>query len=160
MKGVNLGRYNNPKMAFSHYPSWRWWWKNQQPSLNFPILPYRRNQRLVQVPCSLVLQRMNCYPSAIGTRCPKLCCACTWRDRLLRHRVMWELKDKHSFSRYDVSSNLSQFCVGALSKSLNCAPRRDTVHSYCLSSPGDVTVYQLTVRLIWHKAGGGNLVTN
>ena len=87
-------------------------------SLNFLILPYRRNQRLVQVPCILVMQRMNCYQSATGTRCPKLCCACTWRDRLLRHRVMWELKDKHSFSRYDVSSNLSQFCVGTLSKSL------------------------------------------
>ena len=120
--------------------------KIKQPSLNFPILPYRRNQRLEQVPCSLVIQRMNCYLNATGTRCPKLCCACTWRDRLLRHTVMWGLKDKHSFSRYDVSSNLSQFCVGALSKSLNCAPRRDTVHSYCLSSPGDVTVYQLTVR--------------
>ena len=115
-------------------------------SLNFLILPYRRNQRLVLVPYILVMQRMNCYLSATGTRCPKHCCACTWRDRLLRHRVMWGLKDKHSFSRYDVSSNLSQFCVGALSKSFNCAARRDTVHSYCLSSPGDVTVYQLTVR--------------
>ena len=120
--------------------------KIKQSSLNVRILPYRRNQRLAQVPCSLVLQRMNCYLSATGTRCPKHCCACTWRDRLLRHRVMWELKDKRSFSRYDVSSNLSQFCVGALSKSFYCAPRRDTVHSYCLSSPGDVTVYQLTVR--------------
>ena len=92
--------------------------KIKQPSLNFPILPYRRNQRLVLVPCILVMQRMNCYLSATGTRCPKHCCACTWRDRLLRHRVMWGLKDKHSFSRYDVSSYLSQFCVGALRKSL------------------------------------------
>ena len=119
--------------------------KIKQSSLNFPILPYRRNQKLVQVPCSLVLQGMNCSLSATGTRCPKLCCACTWRDRLLRHRVMWGLKDKHSFSRYDVSSNLSQFCVGALSKSLYCAPRWDTVLSFCVSFPGDVTVYQLTV---------------
>ena len=87
-------------------------------SLNFPILPYRRNQRLVLVPYILVMQRMNCYLSATGTRCPKHCCACTWRDRLLRHRFIWGPKDKHSFLRYDVSSNLSQFCVGALSKSL------------------------------------------
>lgn len=45
---------------------------------------------------------MNCNLSATGIRCPKLYCWCTWRDRLSRQRVTWELNGKHSFYRHDV----------------------------------------------------------
>ena len=46
---------------------------------------------------------MNCNLSATGIRCPKLFCWCTWQDRLSHQGVMWELNDKHSFYRYEIS---------------------------------------------------------
>ena len=46
---------------------------------------------------------MRCRPSVTGTRCPKLCCSCTWLDRLSRHGVTWERNTKHSCFRYTMS---------------------------------------------------------
>lgn len=87
---------------------------------------------------------MNCNLSATGIRCPKLFFWCTWRDRLSRQRVTWELNGKHSFYRHDA---LQEYILVLFSYS---APSHRSDSRFCITQSRFCVTHVCFVDFVTH----------